>query len=262
MTRDNGRMWQRLQSALLGVALVALWEGSCHYFNISPVIIPAPSSVVMRLIDLVQTGTITPHLITTFTEIVTGFGLGAVTGLLVGTIISLVPVLDRLVYPYIVAFQTVPKIAIAPLFIIWFGYGIASKVVITALVCFFPMLVSVVAGFQSTDRDQVDMMHAFGATRWQTLVRLRLPSALVLIFAGLEISSVMAVIGAIVGEFVGAQQGLGYLITALNFNLDVAGVFAVLIFLSLIGIALHTIVKMAARYFVFWTRREQAPIIT
>jgi NitT/TauT family transport system permease protein len=211
---------------------------------------------------LVASGTIWPHLWATLSEVVIGFVLGATSGLLVGAAISLVPLLDRLLYPYLVGFQTVPKIAIAPLFIIWFGYGIMSKIVITALVCFFPVLVSVVAGFQSTDRDQVDMMYAFGASRWQTLLRLRLPSALVLIFAGLEIASVMAVIGAVVGEFVGAQQGLGYLITALNFNLDVAGVFAVLIFLSLIGIVLHTLVRVAARYFVFWTRREPTQILT
>jgi NitT/TauT family transport system permease protein len=117
------------------------------------------------------------------------------------------------------------------------------------------------AGFHSTDHDQLEMMKSFGATRWQTLVRLRLPSALVLIFAGIEIATVLAVIGAVVGEFVGAQAGLGFLITVLNFNLDVAGVFATLIFLSLIGIVLHGVVKMVGRRLVFWVRSEAPPLI-
>jgi NitT/TauT family transport system permease protein len=153
-----------------------------------------------------------------------------------------------------------PKIAIAPLFLIWFGYGLTSKVVVTALVCFFPVLVSVVAGFHSTDRDHLDMMQAFGASKWQTLVRVRVPSALVLIFAGMEIAAVLAVIGAIVGEFVGAQAGLGYLIVTLNFNLDVPGVFAVLVYLSVIGLVLHGLMRFAAKRYVFWIRRNETAI--
>jgi NitT/TauT family transport system permease protein len=119
----------------------------------------------------------------------------------------------------------------------------------------------VVAGFHATDRDQLDMMEAFGATKWQTLVRLRIPSALVLIFAGLEIAAVLAVIGAIVGEFVGAQVGLGYLIVALNFSLDVPGVFAVLIVLSAIGLVMHGAMRCAAHRYIFWIRRNEAPVM-
>lgn len=246
----------RLQSLALIVGLIAIWEASCRFFGISSLILPAPDAIAARFINLIVTATIWPHLLATLIAVLSGFGAGVGAGLVLGALISLVPAVERLVYPYVVAFQTVPKIAIAPLFIIWFGYGVASKVVITALVCFFPVLVSVMAGFHSTDRDQLDMMKAFGASRWQTLVRLRLPSAMVVIFSGLEIAAVMAVIGAVVGEFVGAQQGLGYLITALNFSMDVPGVFAVLIFLSLIGIVLHGIVRACSRRFVFWIRRE------
>jgi NitT/TauT family transport system permease protein len=157
--------------------------------------------------------------------------------------VSLVPVIERLIYPYLVALQTLPKVAIAPLFIIWFGYGLTSKIVITALVCFFPILVSVVAGFHSTDRDQLDMMKAFGATKWQTLVRLRIPSASVLIFAGLEVAAVLAVI------------------VALNFSLDVPGVFAVLIVLSAIGLLMHGAMRFVARRYIFWIRRNDAPVM-
>jgi NitT/TauT family transport system permease protein len=250
----------RLQSLLFGVVLLILWEGSCRLFHISDLVLPPPSAIAGKLVSLAVSGLIWPHLWATLAEIVSGFLLGVASGLVLGALISLVPLMERLVYPYIVALQTLPKIAIAPLFLIWFGYGLTSKIVVTALVCFFPVLVSVVAGFHSTDRDHLDMMKAFGASKWQTLVRVRVPSALVLIFAGMEIAAVLAVIGAIVGEFVGAQAGLGYLIVTLNFNLDVPGVFAVLVYLSIIGLLLHGLMRFAARRYVFWIRRNETAI--
>ncbi len=253
--------WRRLQSVGLAISLISVWQAACMLFDISPLVLPAPSAISVRLTSLLVSGDIWPHLWATLVEIVSGFLSGVVAGLAVGAVISLVPVIERLVYPYLVVLQTLPKVAIAPLFIIWFGYGLASKIVITALVCFFPVLVSVVAGFHATDRDQLDMMRAFGATEWQTLLRLRLPSALVLIFAGLEIATVLAVIGAIVGEFVGAQIGLGYLIVTLNFSLDVAGVFAVLAVLSAIGLAMHGAMRLLARRTIFWIRRGDAPVL-
>jgi NitT/TauT family transport system permease protein len=250
----------RLQSVLVAVVIIAVWQGACKFFDISSLVLPTPLAIAARFYELVASGTIWPHLWATTVEIVAGFVFGVVAGLVIGAMVSLIPVVERLVYPYLVALQTLPKVAIAPLFIIWFGYGLTSKIVITALVCFFPILVSVVAGFHATDRDQLDMMKAFGATKWQTLVRLRIPSALVLIFAGLEIAAVLAVIGAIVGEFVGAQVGLGYLIVALNFSLDVPGVFAVLIVLSAIGLVMHGAMRCAACRYIFWIRRNEAPV--
>lgn len=251
----------RAQSIVLAVVVIALWEGACRLLDISPLVLPPPSAIAVKLYTLMVGGTIWPHLWATLVEVVSGFVLGVVAGLVFGAMVSLIPAVERLIYPYLVALQTLPKVAIAPLFIIWFGYGLTSKVVITALVCFFPILVSVVAGFHATDRDQLDMMKAFGATKWQTLVRLRIPSALVLIFAGLEIAAVLAVIGAIVGEFVGAQVGLGYLIVALNFSLDVPGVFAVLIVLSAIGLIMHGVMRYAARRYIFWIRRNDTPVL-
>ena len=250
-----------LQSVTLAVALLVIWEGACRLFEISPLVLPTPSSIAERLVSLVTTGVIWPHLWATLFEVLVGLVIGIFAGLVVGAMVSLIPILERLVYPYLVALQTLPKVAIAPLFIIWFGYGLTSKVVITALVCFFPVLVSVIAGFHSTDKDQLDMMAAFGATKWQTLMRLRVPSALVLIFAGLEVAAVLAVIGAIVGEFVGAQVGLGYLVVTLNFGMDVAGVFAVLVVLSAIGLVLHALMRYAARRSIFWIKRNDTPVI-
>ena len=253
---------QRIQSALVLILLIAIWEATARVFNISPVLLPAPSAIGERMVELVASGQVWPHFVATTTSVLTGLLAGTLAGLVFGALVAMIPPVERIVYPYVVALQTVPKIAVAPLFLIWFGYGLTSKIVIAALVCFFPVLVSVIAGYRATDRDQLEMMRSFGASPWQTLVRLRLPSALVLIFAGIEIAAVLAVIGAVVGEFVGAQVGLGYLITVLNFNLDVAGVFATLIFLSLIGIIIHGAVKFAGRRLVFWVRNESPPLIT
>jgi NitT/TauT family transport system permease protein len=258
-TSSKTPMSHRVQSICLAIALIGLWESVCRVFEVSPLVLPPPSAVAVKLYKMFADGTVWPHLWVTTAEIFSGFFLGVSAGLVIGAAVSLLPIVERLVYPYLVALQTVPKVAIAPLFIIWFGYGITSKVVIAALVCFFPILVSVVAGFHAADRDQLDMMRAFGATSWQTLIRLRIPSALVLIFAGLEIATVLAVIGAIVGEFVGAQAGLGYLIVALNFNLDIAGVFALLIVLSAIGLGMHGAMRYLGRRSIFWIRRTDGP---
>jgi NitT/TauT family transport system permease protein len=251
----------RLQSLAFLIVILALLEGLIWFFKIPTMLLPAPSAIGQRIVELLASGQIWPHFQATTISIVTGLVAGTAAGLICGGTITLVPALERLVYPYVVALQTVPKIAVAPLFLIWFGYGLTSKIIITALVCFFPVLVSVMAGYRSTDHDQLEMMRSFGASPWQILIRLRLPSALVVIFAGIEIAAVLAVIGAIVGEFVGAQVGLGYLITVLNFNLDVAGVFATLIFLSLIGIVIHSAVKLVGRRLVFWVRSEAPPLI-
>jgi len=257
----SARTVQAAQSLLLLCAILGAWEIMLRLFQVSPFMMPVPSAIAVRFVDLIASGQIWPHFAATLTSILTGLIAGSLAGLVAGSLIATVPLLDRLIYPYLVAMQTVPKIAIAPLFVLWFGYGLASKIIITGLLCFFPVLVSVIAGFRSVDINQLEMMRAFGATPAQTLRRLRIPSALVVIFAGLEIASVLAVIGAVVGEFVGAQVGLGYLITTLNFNLDVAGMFAVLIFLAIIGLTLHGLVRLARKRLVFWVRAEPDKIL-
>ena len=255
------RAWKSFQSLLFLLAILCVWEAATTFFAVSPFVLPAPSMIAKRLYQLVVSGIIWPHFIATLTSILTGLLIGVFAGLLCGSLISLVPLFERFIYPYLVAIQTIPKVAIAPLLIVWFGYGLMSKVVITAMLSFFPMLISSIAGFKAVDREQIEMMKAFGATPMQTMFHLRLHAALVPIFAGLEIASILAVIGAIVGEFVGAQVGLGYLIASLNFNLDIAGMFAVLIFLSAIGLTLHALVKLARSRFVFWIRYEAVPVV-
>jgi NitT/TauT family transport system permease protein len=146
-----------------------------------------------------------------------------------------------------------PKVAIAPLFVLWFGFGVTSKIIITAAIVFFPVLANTIVGLRSAPRDQVDLMTAFTASQWHIFRMVRVPHALPFIFVGLDIGIVLAVIGAIVGEFVGAQAGLGYLIMQRNFSMDASGVFAILIVLSIIGIVLHSAMRFVARRVIFWT---------
>jgi NitT/TauT family transport system permease protein len=250
------------QSIIFCIGVLVLWEIVCRQFSISSVILPSPALIASRLVEMFRSGMIWPHLAVTLTSIVSGLVIGSLAALIIGSSISLVPAIERLIYPYLVALQSVPKIAVAPLFVIWLGYGLASKIVVAALMCFFPVLVAVVVGFHTIDPDRLDMMRAFGASRQQILFHLRIPTALTMIFAGLEVATGLAVIGAIVGEFVGAQSGLGYLITVFNFNLDVAGVFALLFLLSIIGMTLHALVRLLNRHLVFWQNTQAVRLLS
>lgn len=239
-------------SPLVFVVFVSGWEAAVILFEVPPIVIPAPSAVAVALRDGFASGEFVEHFWVTFTEVVLGFLAGASVGFVLGTLVGLFPLLERTIYPYVVAFQTLPKVAIAPIIVIWFGYGIESKIVITATIAFFPVLANTIVGLRAVPRDQVELMVAFTASRWQVFRMARLPQALPYVFVGLDVAIVLAVIGAIVGEFVGSQAGLGYLILQRNFNLDMAGVFAILIILSLMGIGLHLLVNTVQRRVVFW----------
>lgn len=254
-------MSDKIKQPLILVLVIALWETVALLGWLPPFVLPAPSAIAVRLYGLFASGDIWPHLRATTAAVLSGFFLGVAAGFIFGVFVAMLPSIEKYAYPYIVAFQTVPKIAIAPLFLIWFGYGLMSKVVIAALVCFFPVLVAVMSAFHTTDREQLSMMQAFGASRWQIFTELRIWAALPTIFAGLEVAAVFAVIGALVGEFVGSSEGLGYLITALNFNIDVPGVFAVLIVLSVLGTLLHAVVRALGRRMVFWIRSDRLAVL-
>ena len=185
-------------------------------------------------------------------EVLMGFLLGSICGLLLGFGIALSPLAERIFYPYIIAFQTVPKVAVAPIIVIWFGYGVSSKVIITATIAFFPLLANTIMGLRAAPQDQIDMLVTCTASRWQVFRLVRLPQALPYVFVGLDVAIVLSVIGAIVGEFVGAKAGLGYLILQKNFSFDMPGTFVVLIILSVLGVGLHWIISYLQRRIVFW----------
>ncbi len=248
--------WTR-REIVLSAALLAgtpiVWELAVRIFNIPELIVPAPSAVIYALWISFATGAIMPHLFATLSEILVGFALGSVAALTLGCLVAQFRLFERIVYPYIVSFQAVPKIALAPLLVIWFGFGMTSKIIMTALVAFFPILVNTVAGLKSVEQDRLDLMGALKATRWQTFRYVLFPTALPFIFAGLDVGVVLSVIGAIVGEFVGASRGLGYLLLFYQSELRNAYVFAILIVLAVIGMALHYVIVLAQRRLVFWS---------
>ncbi len=235
------------------VAVMAGWHLVVTGLQVSHLIFPGPLGVGKAVHALFVTGEVWTHMGITLYEILAGFALGAAAGFVLGALIGQSALLEAVLYPYVVAFQTVPKVAIAPLFVLWFGFDTTSKVVITATIVFFPVLANTIVGLRSAPRDQIDLMHAFTASRWHVFRMVRLPHALPFVFAGLDIGIVLAVIGAIVGEFVGAQAGLGYLILQRNFSMDAGGMFAILILLAGIGIALHALMRLIARRVIFWS---------
>ncbi|MEQ3550787.1 ABC transporter permease [Pseudonocardia nematodicida] len=236
----------------LAVLLLTAWEAAVVVFDVSPLIVPAPSAVALSLWSGLADGTLLSHAWITLQEILLGFSLAVVAALSVAFLVTQSRLVDKAVFPLVVATQTIPKVAIAPVLLIWFGTGMTSKVVTTALLAFFPLLVNAIHGLRSTDPDQVAMFRSFGATRGQIFRRLQFPSALPSIVAGLDVAAIFAVTGAIVAEFVGSTEGLGYVIQATNFTLDVSRTFAVLAMLSAIGITLHFIIVTIGKRVVFW----------
>ncbi len=241
-----------LVPVLTFLAFIGIWEGAVRYFAIPIIVLPPPSAVVRAFWTSFPGGELPWHFAVTLFEVLSGFFLGSLGGLLLGFGIALSPLAERLFYPYVVAFQTVPKVAIAPIIVIWFGYGVTSKIIITATIAFFPLLANAIMGLRAAPQDQIDMMVTYTATRWQVFRHVRLPQALPYIFVGLDVAIVLSVIGAIVGEFVGSKSGLGYLILQKDFNFDIAATFAVLIVLSLMGVGVHYVISSLQRRVVFW----------
>ncbi len=247
-----GRRGEAALSALLGLAVVGVWELVVRALAVPEYLVPAPTAVIMALGRGLASGVYVIHLGYTLLEALLGFAIGSLIGLMLGAAIARSPLLERVLYPYVVGFQAMPKIAIAPLLILWMGFGIWSKVAMAAMIAFFPMLVNVITGLRSADRDSIDLMRSLSASEWQIYRMVRLPNALPYIFAALDIAIVFSLLAAIVAEFVGAQVGMGNLILQMNSALDVAGVFAVLIILSAVGVMLHLVVVKLQRRVVFW----------
>lgn len=238
------------------VVVLAIWEICIRLFNVEPFIFPSPTAVLKSLWLGLSSGRYISALGVTLTEILAGAAIGTTIGLLVAAMMVSSKLANRLVYPWIVGIQTVPKVAIAPLMLVWFGFGIESKILIVALTCMFPVMVNTIAGLRATEHDQVALVRALCGNRWQVLRYVQIPAALPYIFAGFNTAIVLAVIAAIVGEFVGARAGIGYLILQANFALDLAGVFALLVLLGVLGVVLSLCVRAIESRVCFWNRRS------
>ncbi|HEY1747998.1 MAG TPA: ABC transporter permease [Xanthobacteraceae bacterium] len=239
-----------LALALL-VAVAAIWEAVIRVFHISSFILPAPSAIIASLIQ--NRGKLATAAGSTALEILLGFVLAAVTGVVVALVIARFERFGRALYPLIVLFQNVPKVALAPIFILWFGFDLAPKIALIVVIAFFPVAIDMLAGLQSVEPSFVALMHSVGASRTKILLRVRIPHSLPHLMAGLKVAITFSVIGAIVGEFAGANHGLGYLIEFASTQLDTALIFAGLTVISVLGLAFYYVVELAERLLVPWS---------
>ncbi|HIQ00933.1 MAG TPA: ABC transporter permease [Anaerolineales bacterium] len=249
----TGRIGSRIALALLGLTIfLALWQGIIWLRGYPAFILPPPAAVMARLWELVADGSLWFHAGATLQEVLAGLGLGALAATLLGYGLAHSPVAERLLAPYIVASQSVPVVAVAPLLVIWFGTGLLSKVLVSALIVFFPILVNTIVGVRSVGRNLRDLMRALEATRWQVVWLLELPAALPVLLGGLKVGATLAVIGAVVGEFVASDRGLGYLLKQGQQLYDTPLVFVGIGALVVMAQSLYGTVALLERGVVRW----------
>ena len=229
----------RLLALLLAAVLLAAWELACRLLHVPPLVLPAPSGIAQALWKGLASGFFWPHLATTAGELLLGLAAGCTLGFGAGIVLAEHALARRVLMPYLVASQVVPKLALTPLFVLWFGFGITSTVVITALICFFPLMENTLTALQQVPPERLELFRMLGATRAQTLWRLKVPMGLPAILAGLRVAVVLALVGAVVGEFIGASRGLGALVIASQGTMDTALMFAVLVLIAVLGLLVY-----------------------
>jgi NitT/TauT family transport system permease protein len=244
--------YEYLFSLAIVVVLTALLEYAARAGWITPLVFPAPSLIGAALVDGISSGLYVEHAASTVYSVLMGFFVGAVIAIALAGILSSTPMLERTLTPFFVAFQSMPKIAIAPLIIIWFGFGELSKTIIVVAVCFFPILINSLHGLKVRERDHYELLKSLGANKWQMFFRLRLPHAMPYVFAGLHLGIIFALIGTVVAEFVGSNAGIGYLMLQAKASFDSPAVYACLVILTAIGVVLHAIMVQLEARVVFW----------
>ena len=245
-----------LAPALIFLGVIVVWEGVTRLRDIKAYLLPSPSLIAGRI--LADWPILFSNLKVTLLEILLGFGLAFVVAIGIGALLAYSSAFRRGVYPLVVASQTVPVIAIAPILIIWFGYNIIPRVLVTALIAFFPLTVNTVTGFLAVEPELISFFRSLNASRIQTFFKLSVPTALPFIFAGLKVSATLSVIGATVGEWIGTDRGLWHLIVLDTAQLDTPRVFASIVLLSLCGVALFLLISLLERIALPWRYGERA----
>ncbi|MAT44805.1 MAG: ABC transporter permease [Anaerolineaceae bacterium] len=240
----------------IGFALL-VWFLVTRWGDLPAFILPSPMQVFNRFWISIFDGSLLRHSSYTLLEVALGLTIGSILATLTGYLLAKSPALERLISPYLVASQAIPVVAIAPLLVIWFGPGLFSKVLIAALIVFFPVLVNTVVGVRAVSKDYYDLMRSLRASRWQVLKYLEIPAALPVFFGGLRVGATLSVIGAVVGEFVGADRGLGFLINVGRGQYDTALVFVAIFALVLLALILYGLVILLERRFLAWQHSPQ-----
>ncbi|GAA3877644.1 ABC transporter permease [Leifsonia kafniensis] len=243
-------------SVLLLIVALSILEAVSRSGLVSILLVPPPSSIFTTLWGGLLAGIYWAPLLDSLGAGLAGFLIASLLGFTIGGLLASLPRLERIIFPYVVAFQSTPMIAIAPLIIIWVGFGIQSKIVVVAVVCFFPILVNTLQGLRLRDRDRQELAIALGASRWQVFRYIRLPGSMPYVFAGLHVSAIFALIGAIVAEFVGARGGIGTMMNEQRALFNVPGVFAILIILMIVGLTVNLLMKALEKRVTFWSREK------
>jgi len=251
-------IWRLVSSWFLvfavAIAVFGAWEWLVGAFGIPEILLPRPSQILRVFLKHMVDGTYWRHGLTTVYELGVGFLCGTVLGVVVAAVMVHVPLVERSLYPYVVLLQTFPKIAVAPLLITWFGFGVAPKAVLGGMLAFFPVLVNMMVGLRAVEPEQVELLESLSANKMTIFRLVRLPASLPYFFAAMETGVVLAMLGAITGEFVGARRGLGYLLVQQNAVMAIDGVFGVLIVFGLLGVGLHMAIRWVHKRVVFWQR--------
>lgn len=259
LARFASAVWRPL--VLLGLIFAGWWVVTAREM-VPAYLVPSPPAVFQTLIEdrvmLAQNTWVTTY------ETVIGFVLAALIGVATAVLIVYSQTLEKALYPVILFAQVIPKIAIAPILVVWFGFGPEPKIILAVLIAFFPVVISAVAGLRSVDPELLDLSDTMGASRWQAFRKIRFPTALPHLMAGLKVAVTLAVVGAVVGEFVGADQGLGYVLLLASGTLNAPLLFADLLLMSMIGIVLFVLVEAAEALLIPWhaSRREGVPLTT
>jgi NitT/TauT family transport system permease protein len=241
-----------ISTPILALALVAAWDVYVESFNISPMILPTPPQVARGVVQLMADPRTLGHAWVTLYETLSGFGIAVIVGVGLGVVLGKVRWLERTFNPFIIALQVMPKVALVPIFIVWFGFGSGSKIVMAAVLAFFPIMTNTILGIKSVNRGHKDVMTSLNASRFATFCEMELPATLPYVLTGAEVGIVLAVIGAIVGEYLGGNRGLGYLAVATLNAFDVQAMFAVIFILTLMGFVLYFGVAALRRRLTPW----------
>jgi NitT/TauT family transport system permease protein len=257
LKRMRGDSWVALvvPPVIVALVLLGIWEFVSSSGMVDEIILPAPSSIAEAGADIFREPFFWNATWVTTQEALIGFGAGVLIAWILGTLIGLFRRFSLAVYPPVVAFQIMPRVALAPVFLTWFGFGITSKIVMAATICFFPVLVNTILGMQGVSRDARALMRSLGASKWEEYRKLLLPASLPAIFASLKVAIALALIGAIVAEFLGASEGMGVLLREFSFQLRIAESFAVLFALSLLGLVLYGLAALLESRLIFWRGR-------
>ncbi|MDN5745449.1 MAG: ABC transporter permease [Nocardioidaceae bacterium] len=255
----RGPNGQRITSVLVGVAIIMVWDLLVRAGIVDKIILPYPHNVLAALLDLLASSAFWGHFWVTTQETMAGFVIGAVVGFVLGALLGMSNWIRGVLYPYIVAFQGLPKVVLAPIFITALGFGVGSKIAMAAALAFFPVLLNTIVGILGVDRDQARVLEVYQATPWQKFTKLTFPGAAPMISAGLKASLTFALIGAIVGEFVGASEGLGYLLNQYAYQLQIPEVWAVMVTLAVLGVVLYGLIELFDAKVIFWTNERDLP---